>query len=243
MILQKIILHNMVVAQNVDLKNKKKKTIPQALREQVWRAHFNDKIDGSCNICNKLISVTNFDCSHIISEFNGGDLNLNNLIPLCKKCNTSMGTNNYEEFKKLFCNNIKDVEMKIDPLTEKINNYLDESISMFNSICISYKTKDNNLLSTQNRRIIIACIKISNNLYKYPTQNIDDYITIAFNRCDNLMNCIQQIVIYDQVFNITEEEVKFFYNNIIKDNEVVVNIDVLINDIIKLPNTIRGILH
>ena len=39
-----------------------------------------------------------FQCGHIISEFNGGDITLDNLIPLCSLCNSSMGKTNMGEF-------------------------------------------------------------------------------------------------------------------------------------------------
>jgi 5-methylcytosine-specific restriction endonuclease McrA len=37
-------------------------------------------------------------CGHIISEFNGGELKLDNLMPICNSCNSSMGTKNMNEY-------------------------------------------------------------------------------------------------------------------------------------------------
>lgn len=43
-----------------------------------------------------------FHCGHIIPECKGGETILSNLKPICQKCNLSMGTNNMEEFMKIF---------------------------------------------------------------------------------------------------------------------------------------------
>ncbi len=58
------------------------------------------------------ISVKNFDCGHIISEKNGGIVSLDNLKPICRLCNSSMSTNNMDDFIKKygFDKNIKNIE-------------------------------------------------------------------------------------------------------------------------------------
>ena len=40
----------------------------------------------------------NFHAGHILAEANGGKTTLDNLIPLCALCNTSMGTYNVFDF-------------------------------------------------------------------------------------------------------------------------------------------------
>lgn len=42
--------------------------------------------------------MNEFDCGHIISEFNNGNTNIDNLIPVCRQCNSSMYTQNMYEF-------------------------------------------------------------------------------------------------------------------------------------------------
>jgi len=79
----------------------KKKSIPAALKNIVWRKYFNNTIDGICVCCKiESISYGNFDCGHVVAEKNGGLLELSNLRPICRKCNTSMGTKNMDEFIK-----------------------------------------------------------------------------------------------------------------------------------------------
>jgi len=50
--------------------------------------------------CRKVepIQITNFDAGHIESEKRGGTNNINNLKPICRTCNTSMGTRNMNDF-------------------------------------------------------------------------------------------------------------------------------------------------
>lgn len=54
-----------------------------------------------CLCCNTAeISQQNFQCGHIISRRNGGEDVLDNLIPICGNCNSSMGSTNMDEFIK-----------------------------------------------------------------------------------------------------------------------------------------------
>jgi len=81
-------------------KKNKKKTIPLALKRNVWNKHIGESIGKALCQCCKLTEITqlNFSCGHIISEFNNGELKLNNLKPICVSCNSSMGTKNMDEF-------------------------------------------------------------------------------------------------------------------------------------------------
>jgi hypothetical protein len=61
--------------------------------------YFGDKSSGFCQCCKyEPIQITNFDAGHIQSEKRGGTNTLNNLKPVCRTCNTSMGTQNMNEF-------------------------------------------------------------------------------------------------------------------------------------------------
>jgi 5-methylcytosine-specific restriction endonuclease McrA len=82
----------------------KKKKIPQALREEVWKTYNKDKFVVKCPIswCTNEISAFNFHVGHNIPESKGGTLDISNLLPICSKCNLSM-SNNYtiDEWKKI----------------------------------------------------------------------------------------------------------------------------------------------
>ena len=91
-----------------------KKQIPKAIREQVWIKYIGKVYQHKCLItwCSNTIDVFNFQAGHNIPESKGGDMSLNNLRPICGRCNLSMG-NDYtiDEWNKLnsnhndsFCN-------------------------------------------------------------------------------------------------------------------------------------------
>jgi len=81
-----------------------KANIPKALREQVWIKYIGKKYSSKCYIhwCKNDIDVFNFHIGHNIPESKGGELTLENLRPICARCNLSM-SNNYtiDEWQKL----------------------------------------------------------------------------------------------------------------------------------------------
>jgi hypothetical protein len=79
---------------------KKKQSIPKNVRVIVWNHYIGeDIIKHRCLCCKKVvISNTNFEVGHVISEKNGGTLEINNLRPICFACNHSMGIENMIDF-------------------------------------------------------------------------------------------------------------------------------------------------
>ncbi len=75
------------------LKAKRKATIPKALREQVWIKTMNKTFEAKCPVvwCTNTINAFDFQCGHNVPESKGGKTTLDNLIPLCGRCNVSMG--------------------------------------------------------------------------------------------------------------------------------------------------------
>ena len=71
-----------------------KKVIPKALREQVWIHNFGYNFRHRCYIdwCSNIINVFNFHVGHNIPESKGGKTCLENLKPICPRCNHSMGS-------------------------------------------------------------------------------------------------------------------------------------------------------
>jgi len=69
-----------------------KDKIPKALREQVWLSHMGKKFEKKCRIvwCENRISVFDFQCGHDIPESHGGQTTIQNLVPICSRCNLSM---------------------------------------------------------------------------------------------------------------------------------------------------------
>lgn len=89
---------------NFESDKKKKKQIPPLLKIKVWNKYIGDEIGKTKCLCCKLQNIyqASFSCGHIISEFNGGEIKLDNLKPICTSCNSSMGTRNMDEYIKEF---------------------------------------------------------------------------------------------------------------------------------------------
>jgi hypothetical protein len=85
-------------------KKYKKKPIPKALREQVWMRHAHQAFEMKCptTLCQNRITAFDFHCGHIVAEANGGSTTINNLIPICSRCNLSMGTKSFNEWSNNF---------------------------------------------------------------------------------------------------------------------------------------------
>lgn len=82
-----------------------KEKIPRALREQVWLLWCGDKhFKHKCIVtwCENIMTPFNFEVGHNIPESKGGTINLNNLRPICSKCNRSMADDyTIDEFSRL----------------------------------------------------------------------------------------------------------------------------------------------
>ena len=78
-----------------NIKKYRKANIPKALREQVWLETFGKIYEHSCHIewCSNIINVFDFHVGHDIPESKGGTLTIDNLKPICARCNLSMGDN------------------------------------------------------------------------------------------------------------------------------------------------------
>ena len=74
--------------------NYTKKKIPKALREQVWIQKIGKKFEAKCKTtwCTNKINVFDFQAGHDIPESRGGTTDLENLVPICARCNLSMGS-------------------------------------------------------------------------------------------------------------------------------------------------------
>ena len=71
----------------------KKQSIPKAIREQVWIFYFGRVYKHSCYIpwCKNTIDVFNYHVGHNKPESKGGKLVIQNLRPICSRCNHGMG--------------------------------------------------------------------------------------------------------------------------------------------------------
>lgn len=81
----------------------RKKKIAAALREQVWLKAMGPIFGGRCTVkwCSNDITVFNFQCGHLLAESKGGPTVLENLRPICSRCNQSMGTMHMDQWEQL----------------------------------------------------------------------------------------------------------------------------------------------
>ncbi len=81
-----------------------KAKIPKAVREQVWIHYFGRVFTHKCYVgwCKNNINVFDFQVGHDKPESKGGTLNIDNLRPICSRCNLSMSdTYTITEWSKL----------------------------------------------------------------------------------------------------------------------------------------------
>ena len=88
-----------------EAKNKKQKfniTIPKKIKADSWNRYIGKEIGAIKCICcrNAEITQLNFHGGHILAKSNGGKNTVDNIIPICSMCNTSMSDMEMGKFIK-----------------------------------------------------------------------------------------------------------------------------------------------
>jgi hypothetical protein len=79
----------------------KRKAIPKSLRDNVFSTYCKSYDDAQCFTgCGEKITPFNFECGHVIAVECGGMNTIENLRPICSRCNKSMGIKNMNDFIK-----------------------------------------------------------------------------------------------------------------------------------------------
>jgi hypothetical protein len=82
---------------------RKRRSLPAAVRMAVWNRWFGfDKGVGQCKCCDRVIYQQDFECGHVVAHSRGGPDTVDNLRPICRTCNRSMGDRDFNEFKNTF---------------------------------------------------------------------------------------------------------------------------------------------
>lgn len=109
------------------IKKTTKTIIPKALRDTVFTTYCKSYDNAQCFVgCGDKITPFNFECGHVVSEHNGGKTTIENLRPVCGRCNRSMGTKNMYDFMKT-CGFIADQNQQVQchsKMTDTMNNIL-----------------------------------------------------------------------------------------------------------------------
>jgi hypothetical protein len=79
-----------------------KQNIPKKVKNDSWDKYIGNKYgEALCIVCRVTsINAKDFEAGHIISEKNGGLINIDNILPICSQCNKSMGSKNMDEYIK-----------------------------------------------------------------------------------------------------------------------------------------------
>jgi len=79
-----------------------KKKIPKKIKNDSWDKYIGKQFGESLCLCctHSVICQKEFTAGHVRSEFNGGIITVNNIIPICSACNLSMATQNMDEYIK-----------------------------------------------------------------------------------------------------------------------------------------------
>ncbi|ARF12583.1 HNH endonuclease [Klosneuvirus KNV1] len=178
-----------------------KKSIPKSLKAMVWDRWIGEDIGTAlCYCCRHMkIRQDSFHCGHVISEVNGGTLEIDNLRPICALCNGSMGTMNLEEFahtyhpKKITNNNPNDLlKNKILELKSLNTNILYDEIR-FNYVCGEYVSIEEKI--NQYYGFIILVSK----QYIFPDNRVLDAIKINLDDFISFKNQLKQTDFFSQI--------------------------------------------
>ena len=136
--------------------------IPTQLKKDVWKSEFGSITSGKCPIfnCNNILSLNvqnSWQCGHIISKYNKGDTNLENLRPICPSCNNDMKEKNWLEWEE---------KKKRDQIIETYyedDNDCDLEVKCKKPGCKVYLTKDQFFVHISHNKLKPYCKKCYNN--------------------------------------------------------------------------------
>ncbi|AYV84611.1 MAG: HNH endonuclease [Hyperionvirus sp.] len=76
--------------------------VPARTREKVWLKYNGRTFDAPCYVCSDNITNNNYECGHIISRADGGEVEIDNLRPICRPCNLSIKCQNMREYVQIY---------------------------------------------------------------------------------------------------------------------------------------------
>lgn len=137
------------------------KAIPKVIKQQLWEKYF-EKYEVKCPVnCGKYITPFTFEIGHLVSRCNQGTNEIDNLCPICRLCNGSMGSKNFVDY-------VKDNNIEVD------NDILKEYIARNTNIILDSidAIKEYNLANST----IIKCMIDGTKYEKLPYHAILEHV-------------------------------------------------------------------
>ena len=98
------------------ISNTKKKRIPKKIKNDSWDKYIGPNIADELCVCCQTTSINakDFIAGHIISEHNGGQVIVDNIMPICSGCNLSMSSENMRDFiENHYPNNLEQFQQRL----------------------------------------------------------------------------------------------------------------------------------
>ncbi len=89
----------------------RKPSIPSGVRDDLWERYFGPETTiGTCFVCGRQLDKRdNYEVGHYISTAEDGTDDIENLRPVCRSCNRSMGKMSIPDFKRKYYPNVPDL--------------------------------------------------------------------------------------------------------------------------------------
>ena len=89
----------------IPAKKKRRAGITGEMRLAVWEKWVGQRTRAKCFCCwqadiTMLSNHKTFHAGHIISDHNGGETSINNMLPICRDCNMNMSAENWDDYVK-----------------------------------------------------------------------------------------------------------------------------------------------
>lgn len=124
---------------------KMRESITSKFKKDVWKKHYDSAKIGKCPVvlCKNTMSQKDFMCGYLQSFKNGGCISLDNIKPICEKCNKEMNGMNWIDYEK--CRLYEYYKKKCFICKEKFDSIDDFNIVHSHLQCkkCSYNNNDN----------------------------------------------------------------------------------------------------
>ncbi len=124
---------------NDTIKKPPKQKIPPEMRFKIWETYVGNHLESLCFCCKSkritpFTSYNAFQAGHILSENEGGKIEIGNLLPICASCNRKMGTTHWDDY-------VKEKKLYIRVHGDKIPEIHKQAVLLIQRVYRNYKAK------------------------------------------------------------------------------------------------------